>query len=36
MEDDVIKLRLLEEDIQNLIHRELFPLYKYKTKEEDK
>lgn len=28
--DDVIALRQIEEDIQNLIHRELFPLYKYK------
>lgn len=28
--DDVIALRQLEEDIQNLVHRELFPLYKYK------
>jgi len=27
--DDVIALRQLEEDIQNLVHRELFPLYKY-------
>lgn len=28
--DDVVALRQLEEDIQNLVHRELFPLYKYK------
>jgi len=28
--DDVVALRTIEEDIQNLIHRELFPLYKYK------
>lgn len=28
--DDVISLRQIEEDILNLIHRELFPLYKYK------
>ncbi len=28
--DDVIALRQIEEDIQNLVHRELFPLYKYK------
>ena len=28
--DDIIALRQLEEDIQNLVHRELFPLYKYK------
>lgn len=27
--DDIIALRQLEEDIQNLVHRELFPLYKY-------
>lgn len=29
--DDVIALRQLEEDVQNLIHKELFPLYKYKV-----
>ncbi len=29
--DDVIALRQIEQDIQNLIHRELFPLYKYKV-----
>jgi len=29
--DDVIALRQIEEDVQNLIHRELFPLYKYKV-----
>lgn len=28
--DDVIALRQIEEDIQNLVHRELFPLYKYR------
>lgn len=27
--DDVVALRQVEEDIQNLVHRELFPLYKY-------
>lgn len=27
--DDIIALRQMEEDIQNLIHKELFPLYKY-------
>lgn len=27
--DDVVALRQLEEDIQNLVHRELFPIYKY-------
>lgn len=27
--DDVIALRQMEEDIQNLAHRDLFPLYKY-------
>lgn len=34
--DDVIALRQIEEDVQNLIHRDLFPLYKYTvgTKEE--
>lgn len=29
--DDVIALRQMEEDIQNLVHKELFPLYKYKV-----
>lgn len=29
--DDVVALRQMEEDIQNLVHRELFPLYKYKV-----
>lgn len=33
--DDVIALRQMEEDIQNLVHRELFPLYKYKVGTED-
>jgi|688.fasta_scaffold23444_4 hypothetical protein len=28
--DDVVALRQMEEDVQNLVHRELFPLYKYK------
>jgi len=28
--DDVVALRQIEEDIQNLVHRELFPLYKYR------
>lgn len=34
--DDVKALRQIEEDVQNLIHRDLFPLYKYiiGTKEE--
>jgi hypothetical protein len=27
--DDVIALRQVEEDVQNLVHRELFPIYKY-------
>lgn len=27
--DDVVALRQIEEDVQNLIHRDLFPLYKY-------
>lgn len=27
--DDIVALRQMEEDIQNLIHKELFPLYKY-------
>lgn len=29
--DDVVALRQLEEDIQNLVHKELFPLYKYQV-----
>lgn len=29
--DDVVALRQIEEDVQNLVHRELFPLYKYKV-----
>lgn len=29
--DDVLSLRQIEEDILNLIHKELFPLYKYKV-----
>lgn len=29
--DDVIALRQIEEDIQNLVHRELFPMYHYKV-----
>lgn len=29
--DDIVALRQMEEDIQNLVHRELFPLYKYKV-----
>lgn len=29
--DDLIALRQIEEDIQNLVHRELFPLYKFKV-----
>lgn len=29
--DDIIALRQMEEDIQNLVHKELFPLYKYKV-----
>lgn len=33
--DDVVALRQIEEDIQNLVHRELFPLYKYKVGTED-
>lgn len=33
--DDVVALRQIEEDIQNLIHRELFPLYKYMVGTED-
>jgi len=28
--DDIVALRQMEEDIQNLVHRELFPLYKYR------
>ena len=33
--DDVIALRQIEEDVQNLIHKELFPLYKYKVGTDD-
>lgn len=33
--DDIIALRQVEEDIQNLIHRELFPLYKYMVGTDD-
>lgn len=29
--DDVIALRQIEEDLQNLVHQQLFPLYKYKV-----
>jgi hypothetical protein len=28
--DDIVALRQIEEDIQNLVHRELFPIYKYR------
>ena len=28
--EDIVALRQMEEDIQNLVHRELFPLYVYK------
>ena len=33
--DDIISLRQMEEDILNLVHQELFPLYKYKVGTED-
>ncbi len=33
--DDIIALRQIEEDIQNLVHRELFPLYKFKVGTDD-
>lgn len=33
--DDILALRQVEEDFQNLIHRELFPLYKYIIGTED-
>ena len=33
--DDVVALRQIEEDIQNLVHRELFPLYKYRIRTAD-
>jgi hypothetical protein len=33
--DDVVALRQLEEDTENLVHRELFPLYKYSIGSED-
>ena len=29
--EDIVALRQMEEDIQNLVHKELFPLYKYKV-----
>lgn len=29
--DDVVALRTMEEDVQQLVHKELFPLYKYKV-----
>ena len=28
--DDIVALRQMEEDIQNLVHRELFPFYQYR------
>ena len=34
--EDVISLRMIEEDILNLVHRELSPLYKYKVGTEDR
>ena len=34
--DDVISLRQMEEDILNLVHKDLFPLYKYTVGTEDK
>ena len=33
--DDIIALRQIEEDTQNLMHRELFPLYKYMVGTDD-
>lgn len=33
--DDVIALRQIEQDIQNLVHRELFPLYVYQIGTEE-
>lgn len=33
--DDIVALRQIEEDIQNLVHRELFPLYKFKVGTDD-
>lgn len=33
--DDIVSLRQVEEDLLNLIHRELFPLYKYIVGTED-
>lgn len=33
--DDVLGLRQMEEDFQNLFHRELFPLYQYKIGTDD-
>lgn len=34
--DDVVALRQIEEDAQNLVHRELSPIYKYKVGTEDR
>jgi hypothetical protein len=33
--DDLVALRQIEEDIQNLVHRELFPLYKFRVGTDD-
>lgn len=33
--DDLVSFRQLEEDILNLVHRELFPLYKYHVGDDD-
>jgi len=34
--EDIVGLRQMEEDIQNLVHRELFPLYTYKIGTDDR
>jgi len=34
--DDVVALRQIEEDVQNLIHKELFPLFLYRVGTEDR
>lgn len=33
--DDIIALRQIEEDVQNLVHKELFPLYVYRVGSEE-
>jgi hypothetical protein len=33
--DDIIALRQIEQDMQNLVHRELFPIFKYRLEDPD-